>query len=264
MNLNAFKKPILHGRSLCSTAYYTFFKKNIPTISKPDNLHIVTVCDTHGDINASYHWSGCEIHPIIVSKYIKWITKIQSLYDYVSENFNDLPSYIMYLDGSDTVIINDIPNISDILKFYKCKLLFNSEYGYWHTAFRAPNDIPGYYEPILTNFKDQYIKLTQKKYQFEDVNIQASLNAGAFVGEKKYMLEFLKTCLDYMKDDPNKGYPYGCPDDQMLMKYLIIKDFANISIDIFHRLFFWGTPDSLKDTISEASADYFLNLKHNY
>lgn len=264
MNLNVFKKPILHGRSICAPAYYDFFKKDIPAISKPDNLHIVTVCDTNGENNASYHWSGCEIHPIIVSKYIKWITKIESLYAYVSENYNDLPSYIMYLDGMDTVIINDIPNISDILKYYKCKILFNSEYGYWHTAFRAPNNITGYYDPILTNFKDEYIQLTQKKYQFEDTNIQASLNAGAFVGEKKYILELLEDSLNYMKDDPSKGYPFGCPDDQMLLKYLHIKDFKNISIDIFHKLFFWGVEASLKDDLNEASPDYFLNLKHTY
>lgn len=264
MNLNVFKKPILHGRPLCSRAYYSFFKEKIPLVSKPDNLHIVTVNDSYANTNASCYWSGCKIHSIIVPEYIKWITKVKCLHSYISKNFNTLPKYIMYLDGMDTVVINDIPSISRLLKFYECKILFNFEYGYWHTAFEEPKSISGYYELVLSDIKDKYIKLNQKKYKFKNKNIQASLNAGAFVGEKKYLLNFLEKCLDYMEDDPEKGFPYGCPDDQMLMKYCIVADFDNISIDIFHKLFFWGTEQSLSDEINESSPDYFLNLPHSY
>ena len=67
-----------------------------------------------------------------------------------------------------------------------------------------------------------------------------------------------------MKDIPEKGFPYGCLDDQMLMKYLIAIDFDNISIDIFHKLFFWGTEQSLSDDFNEAPPDDFLNLPHSY
>jgi len=264
MNKNIFKKPILHGRTICHNAYSKHFNKSIPSVIKPDNLHIVTVNDKSTAKNGAYIFSGCDIHSIVVDKYIKWITKVESLYNYISKNFNSLPDYVMYLDGMDTLVINDIPDISNLLNFYKCKILFNSEYGYWHTAFPGPNNIKGYYDPVLIKFKTQYIKLTHDKYKFENKNIQASLNAGAFVGEKEYLLNFLKKCLDYMQSSPKKGFPYGCPDDQMLMKYFIAVDFNNISIDIFHKLFFWGTEQSLSDKINESSPDYFLNLQHSY
>ena len=164
MNLTVFNKPILHGRSLCSTAYFNHFKKNLPKVKIPSNLKILTVNDKISSTSRSLIWSNCEIHSILLDEYIKWISKVDSLYNYILKNFKYLPDYIMYLDGFDTIIINDIPNISNLLNFYKCKILFNSEYGYWHTGFFSPTKAPAFKEACMFLFLNLYLSCVNLIY----------------------------------------------------------------------------------------------------
>tara|TARA_B100001094_G_C18162606_1_gene790225 strand:+ start:653 stop:1477 length:825 start_codon:yes stop_codon:yes gene_type:complete len=258
-------KPILHGRPICSFANGNLGTP-LPEVSCPSDLKILTVLDKKSDTNASINWvnnPSFSIEKIYVSPYVKWVSKIDSLYKYINKHYDLLPEYIMYLDASDTVIINDIPDIKPLLSFYKCKALFNSEYGYWHTGFASPKGTSGYYDPLYLSIKSQYFKLTKSKYGFKDL-VQASLNAGAFVGEKDYILNLLLKTLNIMNDDPAKNFPYGCQDDQCVLKYLHFKDYENTSIDIFHKLFFWGTSRSLEDATNASSPDYFYQLENSY
>tara|TARA_R110002020_G_scaffold256534_1_gene470210 strand:+ start:2835 stop:3629 length:795 start_codon:yes stop_codon:yes gene_type:complete len=259
MNKDFLNKPILHGRSLCGEFFNSGkFKK----VRVPKKLHIVTVVDNPEGMALAR--SKCNIHTIHVDIFKNWMTKIESVFNYMSANYDILPRYIMYLDGYDTLIINKLPNIGKLLSYYKCKVLFNCEYGYWNTG---PCEVaakhPEYYTSLLTYYKAEYITHNINKYGFEQP-VEPSLNAGAFVGEKSYIFNLLKHCIYLSKADASFGFPFGCLDDQNMLKYLHLKNFDDISIDVFHKLFFWGTSQSLDDERSDASPDYFRKIKNNY
>ena len=258
-------KSVLHGRSICNSTI-NHFNRKLPSVNSTEDLIILSVLDKRSDSNASINLINSDnfsIHKIFVTKYIKWISKIESLHDYIKLNYNSLPKYLMYLDAADTLIINNILDVENLLKFYKCRVLFNSEYGYWHTGFPSPPGTKKYYDTLYTKVKSEYFKLTKQKYGFTDL-VQASLNAGAFIGETEYILNMLSQVMLLMKGDPEKGFPYGCQDDQCALKFFHSENFEDTSIDIFHKFFFWGTPDSLLSKKNQASPNYFANLKHNY
>lgn len=258
-------KTVLHGRSICNFAI-NHFNRKLPPVDCPEDLVILTVLDKSSNNNASINLinaNNFSIHKLLVKKFIPWISKIEELHNYIQSNYSSLPKYLMYLDGGDTLVLRDIVDIESLLRFYKCKVLFNSEYGFWHTGTPSPMQINKYYDKLYTEIKPKYFKLTQEKYGFTDL-VQASLNAGAFIGEKEYISDMLSQVLSLMQDNPEKGFPYGCQDDQSVLKLFHFQNFKDTSIDLFHKFFFWGTPDSLLNKNKQSLPNFFANLNHSF
>ena len=259
-------KSILHGRGVVSEVIYVINKGELPKVKVSNDIKLLTVIDKGAIHNASLSKSNIinnEIEFIVIDKYIKWISKIEEMYKYISKNYDTLPKYILYLDGTDTLIINDIDNPKEILDYYSCKVLFNSEPDFWHTGTQAPKDFPKYYEKLQYEIKSKYVEKNKIKYGLDKYYHQ-SLNAGVFLGEKEYVFKLLEECLELMNDDYRKGYPYGDTDDQLLLRYFHNKYFEDISIDLFHKTMFWGTSESFKDKENILSPDILYKEKIKY
>lgn len=236
--------PIIHGRYLCNEVLTNMdISKN--SIEVSDDIQILTVVDKHSvsqNLLSKMSFKKAKVHAIIIEKYVKWISKIKHLKEYIELEYENLPDYILYLDGFDSLILQDISNPKKILDFYKCKLLFNMESNYSHTGF--PEPIPNYFDKLFYVEANRALNLNSKKY---GSTIHAGLNAGVFLGEKEYVLQILKETLAYMVDDYNKGYPYGCMDDQCLLRYVHNEHFDDISIDLFNIFCFWGSKLTFED-----------------
>lgn len=242
--LDLLEFPIIHGRHLCNEVIVNcaIFEKKI-TVS--NDIQILTVVDKYNafqNLLSKTSFESANVHVIVIDEYIKWISKIKSLKEYIEKEYDNLPSYILYLDGFDTLILQDILEPKKILDFYNCKLLFNMETNFVHTGFPEPS--LNYFDDLYYREASRAIMLNEKKYGFR---ISAALNAGVFLGEKDYVLQILKETLDYMLEDYNKGYPYGCLDDQCLLRFVHNEHFDDISIDLFNKFCFWGSKLTFED-----------------
>jgi hypothetical protein len=259
-------KSILHGRGIVGEVLHIIYKGNLPEVRVSPDVKIVTVVDKYSNGNATLRKSNIidnEVEFIVINKYIKWISKVQELYNYIVNNYESLPNYILYLDGSDTLIINDIQKPKEILDYYGCKVLFNSEPDFWHTGTQTPKDYPKYYDKLQYEIRYEYVEKNKKKYCLDN-DYHQSLNAGVFLGEKEFIVKLLKECLTFMNDDYHKGYPYGDTDDQLLLRYFHNKYFEDISIDLFHKTMFWGSYDSFKEEENILSPDLLIDKRINY
>lgn len=259
-------KSILHGRGVVGEVLHIIYKGKLPEVKVSSDIKLVTVVDVSANYNATLKKSNImdnEIEFIVIDRYVKWISKIKELYNYIIINYEILPNYILYLDASDTLIINDIQNPKEMLEYYDCKVLFNSEPDFWHTGTQSPKDFPKYYDKLQTEIKYEYSQKNKLKYDLDNNHFQ-SLNAGVFLGEKDFLMGLLKEVLDFMNDDYKKGYPYGDTDDQLLLRYFHNKYFEDISIDLFHKYMFWGSYDSFKDTENTLSPDLLYEKRINY
>jgi hypothetical protein len=197
---------------------------------------------------------------IVIPTYEKWLSKPAELIKYIEEHYEELPEYILYVDGSDVVIINDILDPKSMLDFYKCEVLFNCEPNFTHTGFGLPSH--DFYSPLYEIHKDKYAQLSFEKYGIEG---EKGLNAGVFLGRKKYMLEMLKEAYEYMIDDPNKGFPYGSLDDQCILRYLQILHFDKISCDVFNNYFLFAFPKCMEvDEDNWEHFEYYKKFIHIY
>ena len=114
-------------------------------------------------------------------------------------------------------------------------MLFNAEPDFWHDGF--PEPMLGYFNTYMDKEKRKCIELNKEKY---GASFNFALNAGVFLGEKKFMLDILTKTLEFMNDDYKKGFPYGCHDDQSLLRYIHNNHFDDICADIFNEFSFWG------------------------
>ena len=225
---------VIHHISVYSTVY----NKEIilKPVSIPGNLTIVTISDnTNYDRYNILHKNIPQdsIKHIVVDTYIPWITKVIELKNFIKLNYNNLPDYIMYLDKFDTMIVNHIPNPQESLDFYNCKLLFNKEGIYGHDGCDNPSE--EYYQEFLDNSYDKNQALIKKIY---GIKTEVGLNAGAFLGEKKALLEILEEMLDYHYSKPyTEGFPYGWIDDQSVFRYMFLKYPNIIRLDLFNKIF---------------------------
>lgn len=194
---------------------------------------------------------------IKIPTYTKWISKVEELLKYLLENYDTLPNYILYLDGSDTLILNDIMNPKEMLDFYGCKMLFNCEPNLMHTGFNFPS--AEYYNPLFGRWKAMYKQQNLLKYGIEH---ERSINAGVMLAEKEYLKQKLTLALSYMRDDPEKEFPFGCMDDQHLFRFLHIQDFENISIDVYNKYFLFAYPKTYE--ADETDNEHFEFYKKNY
>jgi hypothetical protein len=197
---------------------------------------------------------------VVIPKYEKWTSKPKELIKYIEEHYEELPEYILYVDGSDVVIINDILDPKSMLDYYKCDVLFNCEPNYAHTGFDKPS--LEFYYPLYDIHKKIYTQLSFEKYGIVG---EKGLNAGVFLGKKSYVLEMLKEAYAYMIDDHTKGFPYGSLDDQCILRYIQILHFDKIACDVFNKYFLFAFPKCME--VSEDNWEHFEYYKkfiHTY
>lgn len=259
---------IIHGRELCSEIlihHKDKVKGRKLQVSK--DIRICTVIDhplTGNPIQEVL--INRKVHFLTIKTYHKWISKIETLVDYIKANYHKPFKYLLYIDGHDTMILNDILEPEEMLNFYKCKVLFSTEPYYRGTGYIPPT--PLYMSPYESCRQD-YITLNTQKYGSP---MDFGINAGVFLGEKKYLLYILEEALSIMRDDVSQGFPYGCTDDQYVLRYLHNKHFDIVSGDVFNRFFFWGGSFSFSNTpgeelyrigYSNRYLDTYLNIKTN-
>lgn len=259
-------KKIIHGRPLCNYVF-NYYKHKLPEAKVSDNITILTVVNRSSRGQNFLKNSNIKNNKIIfieVEKYIKWTSKIAEIIKYVENNYEQLGDYILYLDAFDAAIINDILNPKEILEYYNCKILFNCEPDFWHTGAEAPNGIKGYYDLLYKDVRDSYIKKNELKFNIPFNIAKSSLNAGVFLGEKDFTLKVLKETLNYMTANSNLKFPYGCMDDQCVLKFMNDKYHKHICIDIFRNTMIWGTQETLKNNDSPFNPEFYKEYVKNY
>jgi hypothetical protein len=235
-----FNFNILHGRHLCGMVIANFLPiLQSKQLKISDDLIIITVSDPRCAANSTLNLVSLEdkekLKCLIVPKYVFWISKVEQLYLYIKENYDKLPNYILYLDGSDTLILKDIVDPREYLDFYNCKVLFNIENQYAGTGYEAPN--PTYLHDFYNTQYESFLIKNEEKY---GNRLPYGLNAGVFLGEKEYVFKLVEEAYQYMSGSVDDGFPYGCSDDQYVFRYLHTKYHDIISADIFNVFSFWG------------------------
>jgi len=245
-NEDIIKRSLIHGRIICNSVL-NYYDNKLPPIKVDEDVKIITVVGKgHSNcVLTKSNVTNNQIEIIEVEKYRPWFSKVDGLRDYITNNYNNLPNYILYMDGFDTLIINDFNNPKELLDFYGCKVLFNTTIGFWHTGMKSPNDDKKYFQVLFTKIKDELLSKSQVKYNLENKN-ESSLNAGVFFGEKDFVLKMINKAYNYMSGDSNKGFPYGTDDDQAVFKFLHNKYFDDISIDFYNKISIWGSALNFK------------------
>ena len=236
---------IVHGRN--GIPIYEKYLKNNITIN-PD-IFVYTIIDKHSNdivfVNRSNILNN-NFHIIEIETYEKWESKIKESLTYIKNNFDKLPTFILYVDAFDVAILNNIDNPKEMLEYYDCRILFNGEANYSHTGF--PDPTIGYFNKLYYEEADKYAQLNNNKY---GAPLRKGLNAGVFLGYKQDVLNILEETYEYMMDDFNKGFPYGCKDDQCLLRYMQNKHYNIIGVDIFNKYFLHCTQLSTTDDIND-------------
>jgi len=255
---------VVHGQYLVgeSINHLDVFSKSIEI---SDDLQIVCVTEK----NSPSFLKGKKIigRPIYwqsnYETYTRWSTKIIGLYDYFKDNYNTLPKYIMYLDSYDTMLIKDILNPKEMLDYYGCKVLFNSENKFSGLGYPNPDGYSNYWQSMQHHF-DSYKELTEKKYG--NPGPEPGLNAGVFLGEKEFMIEMITTMYEYLIGSPANGFPYGTGADQEVFKYFQMQNFDSVGLDIFNKYFYWGCAGYLNPgPDDDFGIDYFrIKYKNHY
>lgn len=195
---------------------------------------------------------------IIEEPYIKWISKPRALVSYIEANYDKLPEYIMYIDASDVVVIEDILNPKEMLDFYQCDILFNSEPSFNATGYCSPSH--QFYDDLFIIHKEIYKDLNLKKY---GIAHERAINAGVFLGRKDAILEICKEACYYMSGDQSRGFPWGCEDDQYMFRFLQTLFFDKIGCDIYNKWFLFAYPKAIENP-DEEHWEHFLHFPKNY
>jgi hypothetical protein len=243
---------VIHGRFIVGTTVHQC-SLEIPILEKEirisNDVQVITVIDEKGRYaNPLHEYTSKQlvdsrpIEFITCPEYIRWISKPQGIVQYIEQNYDSLPNYILYADAFDTLLIKDLENPKEMLDYYQCKILFNHEGNFSHTGAHPPEDMPAYFSPVSDDCIPKYMKLSEERFGPHPHPAHAALNAGVFIGEKDYVLNLMKEVISLMQDDYHMGFPHGCQDDQILLRYLHVKYYDDIGIDIFHRYFFWCPP----------------------
>jgi hypothetical protein len=168
------------------------------------------------------------------------------------------------MDATDTIFVDDILNPQEILDTYNCKILFNAEDGFGHPGHQCDRKLwlyPTYYNQTR---QDIVNKLRARLFaKTKAAPYVRSLNAGLYMGERKFIIECLEQILSLMLDDPKKGYPYGESDDQILWQHLAgMNESEDIQIDYNNLFFFWGGERHLNYDISHWEHFNYFNSKN--
>lgn len=172
---------------------------------------------------------------------------IEPLLDYI-KTIDE--KYVLYMDATDTALMTDIDDPQGILDAYNCRILFNAEDSY---TFPDHPCVPHDYIEAFARFhscdeKNYYLHrnyiMSENTKRLQKIIKCApytkSLNSGLFLGERLFMIEALTRMIEYMNDDPVKGYPYGEIENQKLWQYIqyTYKN-GEIQIDYLNAFFLW-------------------------
>ena len=245
---------VVHGRAGLGYLLEKGFN-HVPNISKDIHVVMITNYPHQSPLNQLYIDNPDKIDftylVLDTPKFRCGIDLIEPLLPFLKTIKN---KYVLYLDASDTALLNDIDNPQEILDTYNCKLLFNAEDGYsfpdhpcvdkdyLNKYADAHNVSPyEYYGKIKNDTVDINIKNLHQKVNCAPYT--KSLNSGLFLGEREYLIEILTEMLNYMYDDPTKGYPYGEIENQKLWQYLqsVCKN-GEIEVDYLNLFFLWTHP----------------------
>jgi hypothetical protein len=263
---------IVHGR-----AGVNYFRQNkfnyIPKISSDIKVVMITNIPYQNEYNKLYTNKENEINIeyIILNteKFRCGIDLIEPLYNYI-KTINE--KYVLYMDATDTIIVNDIEDPQTLLDTYKCKILFNAEDGYsfpdhpcvdktYTKKYAEHNNEPQhfYHEERLNKVVSKNSVDLQKKINCAPYT--KSLNSGLFLGEREYMVEVLEKMLKYMYDDPIKGYPYGEIENQKLWQYMQAQcENGEIEIDYYNLYLLWIHNSKFSVDINDQwHFNYFYN-----
>jgi len=227
---------VIHGRGLCRSLIFNYPNKIQKSNFNFDNISVCTVIgsDCLGQSPLLHQNLFNKIKIIEVDTYIKFITKLIEVYKYVSNNYDALPKYILYVDGLDSLLLNSIEDPESLLKFYNCKILFNTEQNFGSAGYIWPKT---YSQTRYNKLYEEYNLKHKNKFKTTSL---CSLNAGVFLGEKSYIMELLPEAIKIMEDSLDKGFPYGCSNDQLVLNWLLNEHYDLISIDFFNKFSLWG------------------------
>jgi hypothetical protein len=242
---------VVHGAAGVSYLYENNFR-HVPNISKDIRVVMITDRPHQNSYNQIYldNPDKVKLEYIILKtdKFRCGIDLIEPLLEYI-KTIED--KYILYMDARDTALISDIENPQELLDTYKCKVLFNAEDGY------SFPDHPCVDKSYLEKFAEHHNCDPSKYYgqakddvsrintldlhkKINSAPYVKSLNAGLFLGEREYLVTILTEMLEYMNEDPTKGYPYGEIENQKLWQYLqsVCKN-GEIEIDYLNLYLIW-------------------------
>jgi|688.fasta_scaffold673960_1 hypothetical protein len=233
-----------------------------PVISK--DIKVVTITNYHTyPLLEQYknHTDLISYHNISLPTFRCWLDKIEPLLNYIK---TITEPYVMYMDATDSILVDDIQDAQEILDTYNCKILFNAEDG-----FSQPGHPCDPKEWIYSTYYNQtrldVVKKIRSKLlaKTKTAPYVRSLNAGLYLGEREFIIECLEQILLLMLDDPQKGYPYGESDDQILWQHMqAMNDYENIEIDYNNLFFFWGGERHLDYDISHWEHFNYFNSKN--
>lgn len=259
------KFKVLHG-GIIHNIYPNNFKK-IPKVSK--NIHVVVTTNytTFPVLNEFNDYkNNITFTPIFLDSFSCWIDKIRPVLNFIQ---TIKEPYVLYLDASDTIIVDNISNPQKILDTYNCKILFNAEDGYslpGHSCDKKEWMYDGYYEANGGKLKVNNTNMQRLLSKTNAAPYVRSLNAGVYLAEKEFLIQTLQKILDLMLDDPAKGYPFGESDDQILWQYLQAQyENGEIEIDYNNLYFMWGGDRHFNYPKTHwEHFNYFNNVNKNY
>lgn len=138
-------------------------------------------------------------YKVLGSKILNWknIYKIKLTCDYLEKSSAE---FVLGVDSFDCVVVDKIDSILEGLEYYKCSLLFNASLVNW----------PQEMKNVINN---------PKPYKY--------LNAGVWIGERNYTLNFFKKCMN-VDNKFTKKYPKS---EQVRVKSVYFEDAKKCGID---------------------------------
>ena len=274
LNKEIYNFKVVHGAAGVHYLYQNGFK-HVPNISKDILVVMITNIPNQNTYNQIYLDNPDKLNlEYIVLKTEKFrcgIDLIEPLLNYI-KTIDD--KYILYMDARDTALVCDIEDPKSLLDTYNCKVLFNAEDGYSFPDHSCVDKT--YLEKYAEHHScSMWLYYGEPKNNVDDTNTRKlhekvnsapyrkSLNAGLFLGEREYLVEILTTMLEFMNDDPLKGYPYGEIENQKLWQYLqsICKN-NEIEIDYLNLYFLWSHDRKFTFPVdSWEHFNYFNKLK---
>ena len=220
---------------------------NIPGFTTPDELLIVSSHGYDDDYEClletqmkRYSVPKSNYKIIKLHEEWSWFDRWKSITKYIK---NHKAKYVLHCDALD-VLFTDSPHniLYNFLNNFNCDLLYNS------TAWRRD-----YRWDKMTQEAVNYIKQKpsrkrkNKTYRQRMEGTTINLNGGLFIGKKNYIIDIYKKVLSYEFDSKNQRdestwhshpeFPYGCANDQQILRHIEYENFPNLQVDHMQRLF---------------------------
>jgi hypothetical protein len=184
-----------------------YFTKKKAKIKLPEDTTLITFNNRLEKCLLEKNLESLEIEHVVLGKKIKnWHNrkKINLLKEYLE---NVKTTYILVMDGDDSLIVDDLNKLPDYLNYLKCSVIFNA------SNFTYPEDSNGFYQN------------NEKKLSNE--SFFRHLNSGCFFGKTKFC-KYLYDLSSVFKNDIINRYHYS---DQIILKHFYIKMYPEIQVD---------------------------------